>query len=167
MMLYGPVEFSNVYFQCPKCGEKGEASQRKYLGGVNDRGGVILRCEECKSEFFLPLLNPSQARISSKFKIVKFLDFDFEEDIEESRKYKQATNVVTIVNEENFPLSKNAWNLKVNYPWDLSEDEKVNIYKCKNCNQSLEPLILEKVERKSLEDLNRSYRNYFNIWVKG
>jgi len=160
------IRIQSIYFSCPRCGNKGKATEIHYMYGINDYGGFILKCRRCNHEFFLQSQNPSDGPESTvddgDFNIVEILDFELENDKKKADDLEKSSNVVLIEGEEGMPFLKDAWEAKT--PFNINEEDEVFI--CKNCKVNIEGPIFANIE-KNLPIINEFYKKYFDFYLKG
>ena len=155
------TRIESFYFSCPKCGNKGKATEIYYVGEINDYGGFILKCKKCDCEFFLQIQNPSndiESNIRGDFEIVGILDFEFEDDKKKAESLEKASNVVVIKGEEELTFLRDAWKAKPSF--NINKTDKVFI--CQNCKVNIENLIFMNIDA-NLPIINKIYKLDFAI----
>jgi len=85
--MLSQVLFINTYIQCPYCKNIGNF-QQKVFKGINDYGGLILKCKNCSNKFFVPCRNFYEILKVSGFKIEEIIDFSEEDDLNKILKYR-------------------------------------------------------------------------------
>jgi len=167
-MLDLQTDIKRFYFKCSNCENKGEAVEVHYKGEVNDYGGFIIECNSCGSESFIQIKNPSdsfESRIvSHNFKVVRIVDFYFEEEkqlIKDNYKDKQARDIIAINGQEEMPLLKGAWKSKPEFRIDSTD----KIFICPNCKANIESESYNDIA-KNIDSINSEYKNLFNYTVK-
>lgn len=168
-MLDLETDIKRFYFKCSNCENTGKAVEVHYKGGVNDYGGFIIECNSCGSESFIQIENPSdsfESRIvSHNFKVVRIMDFYFEEEkqlIKDNYKDKQARDIITINGQEEMPLLKGAWKSNPEFRIDSTDA----IFTCPNCKKNVETETYRDVEA-NIKLINSEYKGWFNWYVKG
>jgi len=159
------TRIKSFYFSCPKCGNKGKATEVHYVGGSNDYGGFILKCKKCDCEFFLQIQNPSngtESNVYGDFEIVEILDFEFEDDKKKAERLEKASNIVVIEGEDELTFLRDAWKAKASF--NVNEVDKIFI--CQNCKVNIEDLIFANI-KENLSAINKIYKDCFNLYVKG
>lgn len=155
---------TSIYFSCPDCGNKGKAIEIHYAGGINDYGGFVLKCIKCNCEFFLQCQNPStgmESRVLRGFGIVEILDYEYGEDKKKAKSIKNASNVIVISGEDEFPILKEAWNLDIAF--NINEEDKIFI--CENCDVNMENSIFTNIEE-NLPIINKFYKDCYPYYIK-
>lgn len=162
------TDIKRIHFKCTKCDNTGEATEVRYPGGMNDKGGFILKCNQCGEELFLEVFNPSdmfESRLATpNFKLIKIIDYDWSEDIQEINvnfKKKVPRDVVVISGQEEMPILKGAWKAKP----EFRINTKDKIFICFNCGTNLEEEIYNDLE-KSIYKINKEYKAWFDWYVK-
>jgi len=162
------TDIKRFYFKCSNCENKGEAVEVHYKGGINDKGGFILKCNDCSTEFFIQMKNPSptfESRIvSHNFEVVRIVDFFFDEEkqlIENDFKDKAARDILVISGQEEMPILKGAWKLKPEFRIDSTD----KIFICPNCKTNIESEVYSDIA-KNIGLINSEYMGWFNYTVK-
>ena len=55
------VRSETIVVKCPKCKARIKLTQGHYKGGVNDKGGIVIECNTCHTQFATHLKNPNDA----------------------------------------------------------------------------------------------------------
>ncbi|NVO10357.1 MAG: hypothetical protein HXX16_10380 [Bacteroidales bacterium] len=167
-MLDLNTDIKRFYFKCSNCENKGEAVEVHYNGGVNDKGGFILKCNDCGTEFFLQMENPSltfESRIVSyNFKVVRIVDFFFDEEkqlVKNDFNDKVARDILAINGQEEMPILKGAWKSKPEFRIDSTDE----IFTCPNCKANIESESYKDMA-KNIDSINSEYKGWFNYTVK-
>lgn len=159
------TSIKEIHFRCSYCDNKGEAIEVHNKGGVNDKGGFILECNHCSSEFFIEMENPSNSNesriISHNFKVVKIIDFAFEDDkqlIRDRYQEKPARDIIEINGQ--MPLLKGAWKLKPKFRINSSDE----IFTCPKCNSNVESESYKDIQANN-ELINSEYKGWLNWYL--
>jgi len=158
------IRTTSIYFSCPDCENKGKATEIHYVGGINDYGGFILKCPKCDCQFFLKCKNPSEgleSRVNSAFNVIETLDYEFKDHKKKAESLKNASNVIVIAGEDEFPILKDAWNVDVVY--NINEEDK--IFTCENCDVNVENLIFTNI-KENLPVINKLYKDCYPFYIK-
>jgi hypothetical protein len=143
---------------CPndKCKTPIRLSEGRFLGGENDKGGVVIECEVCKTIFPCRLKNPYD--ISSVIKNGKKLD-DWTEDLPD-----------LIANKYN--VSKDQLDkLDISLVFGYEPPPKINwepsdLPLFLNNNINLEKIAKQQLI-KYITEIDNNYRAYYHLYVKG
>jgi hypothetical protein len=162
------TDVKRIHFKCSNCENTGEAVEVKYKGGLNDRGGFILLCNQCGAEFFLQVVNPSDSfesrLLTHNFKLIKIIDFDWPEDLQEIKdnfKQKVARDLLSISGQEEMPILKGAWKSKPEFRINVND----RIFTCFKCGNNVEDKTYKYLEI-SIDKINKEYNACFNWYIK-
>lgn len=158
------VNYSTVLVKCPNTGCQAniQLSIGKVPAGVNDRGGWILECENCKTKFPYPVKNPDDySSVDFGARILNSWDDEIAGNKEEKLKEYGL---------ENFPDDFRFDNLLFvqtgEYEKPSFSDIEENIFFCPSCKTHLEPILYYQLAEK-LPSINASIKAYLNYYVKG
>jgi len=150
-----------VFFSCPKCGNKGKISGSIYPF-YNDWGKVLLRCNKCNGEITLFLLNPDELYLKDdSFVKINVLAPNVDDRREEEHCLELATDILFLLRREEIPFLKGAWKVLPKY-----EKGSKEIYCCPICKSGLEQTIYSDIEQ-NIDAINREYLRCYNLYVKG
>jgi hypothetical protein len=123
---------------------------------VNDFGGMIIECDKCKECSFLKITNPSESHIVSGGRKIDYWDNEGQSDSDVLNNYKNIEKL------EKGVLIKGDINKR-----DLFFDvNKENIYYCKNCDNSIEPLVYNKLHNNQSSIISE-YSSIVSAYYKG
>lgn len=143
---------------CPndKCKTPIRLSEGRFLGGENDKGGVVIECEVCKTVFPCRLKNP----------------YDISRVIKNGKKLDDWTDEMPDLIAKKYNVSKEQLDkLDISLVFGYEPPQKINwepsdlpLFFTDNVN--LEELAKQELLKYSKE-INDNYRVYYNLYVKG
>lgn len=158
------LSYKTVIVKCPNttCQTNIQLSIGKVPFGINDSGGWILECEECRTKFPYKVKNPDDySSVQSGAKILGSWD----NEVPDSK-----AEILKKYNLESFPEDFQFNNLLFvetgEYEKEQFSDIEENIFFCPKCNTHLEPIAYSQLENK-LESINRAIASYLNYYLKG
>ncbi|OHV82567.1 hypothetical protein [Rhizobium sp. LCM 4573] len=141
------------------CGQAIHVSIGRWPGGVNDRGGFVIECDECGSRSYIQVSNPNDASsVTSGGRLVARWDDDIDElndvlrahDLTAENELKESMLVIPS-NESDGPQF-------------VLEDRAV--YRCLDCDHGLESPAYDALG-KALGAINKNLGSFFTHYLKG
>lgn len=145
----------NVILKCSNCQNNIKVNRVKFYMD-NDFGGMIVECEKCKESSFLKITNPMESHIVSGGRKIDYWDNEIQSDSDVLNKYNNIKEL------EKGVLVKGDINKR-----DLFFDvNKENIHYCKNCDNSIEPLVYNKLHNNQSSIISE-YSLIVSVYYKG
>jgi hypothetical protein len=142
--------------KCPKCDSPIRIYEAKNIGGINDKGGVIIECNECKTPISVLLSNPKDISITVKGGVIidSWIDI-FPSSFETLYNIKES-QTIPVRNMAVFGYEKPPKTKWVHSPTPLFCRGTLNHEK-----------EAENALKTNLKKINENYRTYYDRYVKG
>jgi hypothetical protein len=154
------VRYSLDVVTCPnkKCPSRLiRITEGRFVGGYNDRGGIVIECASCKTHFGYYIQNPGDlSGVSQGGKVVDTWDGELPQNIQikygvSDASIKALERIATQGFDEDLPRPQ--W-LPAENP--VFEEGGVNLEKT-----------AQAALKNHLKDINRGYKSYYNLYVQG
>ena len=157
------IKYKSKAVKCPHCKDSIKYKEGRVPGGVNDKGGWKLKCNECSKMFAIEIENPSDfSHIVSGAIIEAIWDFDIEskEDFLNDQKLDDFNlEILEYIDEV---LESITFNLDSNPIFVSNEGENLEILAYKELE-----IVLNSKDTNGKNKIEVFYKTYFNGYVKG
>ena len=144
----------------PACGERIRVSVGRFTGGINDRGGFVIKCAKCQKLSHYPVLNPDDASfVESGGQVIDKWDSEVDGD----RENVLAEHGLSEADMLSDPLLY----IPSQEPDDpLFELADRPIYACLDCGTNIEPAAHAALDH-ALDAVNHALGNFMGPYLKG
>jgi hypothetical protein len=157
------VKYKSKAVKCPHCTAPIKYKEGRVPGGVNDKGGWKLTCDACSKEFAIQIENPADF---SHIVSGAVINDNYDNDVESKETFLADHNLddfkLEILEYTDEILDAITFNLNSNPIYVATDGENLE----KPAYQALE-VVLNKKDAHGQNEIERFYKAYFNIYVKG